>query len=141
MTKYSVHHMLHISGIIHHLTVIYVCKVIISSGVFFHFFWEFWFSGSIGGQKGKRWSRMTKKYVCRTPYLRNLTSYDCHLWCKYVKWSYLQVLLSMLKFWFSKLSRGWKGKKWPKMLKISLSYVMFQEPYIIWSSFMVHMYV
>ena len=53
---------------------------------------------------------MTKTSVCRTPYLRNYTSYDCHLWCKFVKW-YFQVLFSILKFWFSRLSGGWKGKK------------------------------
>ena len=34
------------------------------------------------------------------------------------------------------LSRGWQGKKWPKMKKkFFLWHVLFQELYIIWSSF------
>ena len=53
---------------------------------------------------------MTKISVCRAPYLGNHTSYDSHLWCKCVKWWYLQVFLSILKFWFSGLS-GLKGQK------------------------------
>ena len=64
---------------------------------------------------------MTKNSVCHAPYLRNHTSYDCHLCWKCVNWWYLQVFFffSMLKYWFSRLSRGWMGKKWPKMTKIS----------------------
>ena len=30
----------------------------------------------------------------------------------------------MLKFWFSRLSGGWKGKKWPKTLKISVCHTL-----------------
>ena len=37
--------------------------------------------------------------------------------------------------------QGIKVQKWPKMTKNSLLHLIFQEPYIIWSSFMVHMYV
>ena len=35
---------------------------------------------------------------------------------------------------------GWKGKEWPKMIKkkLCLSCLISQEPYIIWSSVMVH---
>ena len=62
-----------------------LCKMIISAGVFFSFS-KFWFSGSIWGLKDKKCSRMTKYSVCRTPYLRIHTSYDCHLCLKCVKW-------------------------------------------------------
>ena len=41
------------------------------------------------------------------------------------------------KLWFSGLLGGSKGKKWPKITK-TLSFIS-QEPYIIWSWFMVHM--
>ena len=36
----------------------------------------------------------------------------------------------MLKFWFSKLSRGWKGKKWPKMSKISVFCTLYFRNHI-----------
>ena len=75
--------------------------------------------------KGKKQSRMTKNYVCCASYLRNHTSYVCHLWCKCVKWLYFQVFFSILKFWFSRLSRGWKDKKWPKKSKISFGCTLY----------------
>ena len=40
----------------------------------------------VAGQKGIKWSKMTKYYIRFAPYLRNHTLYDCHLWCTYVKW-------------------------------------------------------
>ena len=43
-------------------------------------------------------------------------------------------VFSILKCWFSRQSGGYKGKKWPKMTKISAWRT-------IWSSFMVHMYM
>ena len=87
--------------------MVHICKMIISSGVFIVFS-KFWFSGSIRGIKGQK---MVQNDVCCAPYLWNHTSYD--LWCKCLKWLFLQVFFSMLKFWFSRLSRGWKGKKCP----------------------------
>ena len=56
-----------------------LCKVTISSSVFFNF-WKFWFSGLLVVYKCKKWYKMTKNYLCRAPYLRNHTWYDCHLW-------------------------------------------------------------
>ena len=103
--------------------MVHICKMIIFSGVFF-FFSIFWFSGSIGGKRatyGPEWQK-----TCRAPYLRKHTSCDCHLWCKYVKWLYVQVFFSILKFWFSGLSGGWNGKKWPKMTENSV----FLTPYL-----------
>ena len=40
------------------------------------------------------------------------------------------MFFSMLKFWFSRLSRGWKGKKWPKMLKISVCRTLYFRNHI-----------
>ena len=65
--------------------MVHMHKMIISPSLCF-IFSKFWFSGSIGELKGKKWSRMTENVVCRAPYLRNHTSCDCHLWCKFVKW-------------------------------------------------------
>ena len=96
---------LHIWGTIHHMTVIYVFKMIISSGVFF-IYSKFSFSGSRGGMKGqkkvqndkkeevkgKKWQKITKTFVCLAPYLWNHTSYDCHFLYIGVKWWYLQQI-------------------------------------------------
>ena len=69
---------------------------------------------------------MTKNSVCCTSYLRNHTSYDCHLWYTYVKWWYLQLFFSFFsKLWFFMLG-GSKGKKWPKMTKNYVCHI----PYI-----------
>ena len=139
---------------------------------------------------------MTKNYVCCARYLRNHTSYDCHLWYTSVKWWYLQAFFSFFqnfdfqvisgvirtknstkwqkncvlhsisqepciiwllflvhqfkmiipsgvffifsKFWFFGLGQS-KVRKWPKMTKNCLLHLIFQEPYVIWSSLMVHM--
>ena len=35
------------------------------------------------------------------------------------------MFFSILKFWFSRLSGGWKGKKWPKMTKISVCRTLY----------------
>ena len=43
------------------------------------------------------------------------------------------------KFRFFGLLGGKKSKKWPKKKKLRLLHLISQEPYIIWSSFMVHM--
>ena len=71
---------LHISGTIDHAIfilsfMVQLCKMMIFQ-VIFSIFSKFWFSGLLGGEKGKKWSKMTKNYVCLTPYLRNHTSCD-----------------------------------------------------------------
>ena len=86
--------------------------------VFFFIFWKFWFFGLLVWNKGKKWPKMTKNYICCTLYLRNHTSYECHLWYTCVKWWYLQVFFFIFwKFWFFRLLVGNKGKKWPKMTR------------------------
>ena len=41
--------------------------------------------GNPRGVKDQKWYKMTKNYVSLAPYLRNHTSYDCHLWYTCVK--------------------------------------------------------
>ena len=53
---------------------------------------------------------MTKNYVCRVPYLRDHTSYDCHLWCTFLKWWYLQQFFSFSKIFIFGVFKGIKGK-------------------------------
>ena len=60
---------------------------------------------------------MTKNYLCRAPYLRNRTSWLSFM-VQMCKMMVPQGIFSMIKLWFFRLSRGWKGKKWPKMSKI-----------------------
>ena len=64
--------------------MVHMCKMIISLGVFFsfHFFkiLIFWFHRGVKEQK----TVQNDKNVCHTQYLRYYTSYDYHLWCKYV---------------------------------------------------------
>ena len=113
--------------------------MIISSCIFF-IFPKFWLTKSIGEKKDKKWSRMTKYFVCCTPYLRNYTSFDCHLWCKCVK-LYLQVFFFKFKISIFWVVRGLKGQKMTQSdKKFYLSHSVSQEPYIIWlwSSYDVH---
>ena len=64
--------------------MVLMCKMIISPGVFFNFS-KFWFSGSSRWWKGKKWSKMTKHFVCRILCFRNHTSNDLYLWYTCVK--------------------------------------------------------
>ena len=40
------------------------------------------------------------------------------------------MLFSILKFWLSRLSGGWKGKKWPKKTKISVCHTLYFRNHI-----------
>ena len=46
--------------------------------------------------KGQKWSKVRENSVCHTSYLRNHTSYDCHLWYSCVNWK----CKIFSKFWF-----------------------------------------
>ena len=66
---------------------------------FFSFFQNFdWGkrSKNFDGVKGQKMAQSDKKF-CRASYLRNHTSYDCHLWYTCVKWWYLKVFLSFFQ--------------------------------------------
>ena len=73
--------------------MVHKCKMIISLGMFFHFL-KILIFGLLGGSKGKKWPKITKNYICRTPYLMKHTSYDCDLWYRSAKWWHLQMLFS-----------------------------------------------
>ena len=65
--------------------LMHLCKMI--SPVSFPFFSKFcFFLSCLAGWKFKKWSKMTKNYACQAPYLRNHTSYVCHIWYTFVKW-------------------------------------------------------
>ena len=66
------------------MVLVHIFKMIISPG-FFSCFQNFDFPGCYWGST-KKLSKMTKKFVWDTPYPRNHTWYDCHLWYTCVKW-------------------------------------------------------
>ena len=100
----------------------------------FSFFQIFHFS-SCRGYKDKNWSKMAKNFVCCTPYLRNRTSYDCHLWYTFVKWSYPQVFFHFLIFW---VHRGWgeECKKQSRMTKKSVCHVPYLRNHISYNFYL-----
>ena len=70
--------------------VVHLYKIMISPHLHAFFsFSKFWFFGLVGGGgrgEGKRAKMVQddKKIVCCTPYFRNHTLYDCHLWYTFV---------------------------------------------------------
>ena len=117
---------LYISRTIHHVIVIYGTPVSNDNifSQFFHFFkiLTFWVVRGGGGRgwKGKKWSKMSKTF-CPSHSISQET-YIIWLPCmvQMCKMIIFQVIFLILKFWFSGLSGGRKGKNWPKMTKISL---------------------
>ena len=91
-------------------------------GIFFMFS-RFSFFELLRGSKDKKWPKMTKYYLCRTPYLRKHTSYDCDSRCTCVKCWHLQI----------------KGQKLVQNdKKFCLSYFLTQEQYLTWLWFLVN---
>ena len=88
------------------------CKMI--PPVDFFIFAKIWFF-ELGGSKGKKLSKMTKK-SCLTLYLRNCTTYDCGFWYTCVKWWYIQLFFHFFKILtflgFQGLSINAKRKFW-----------------------------
>ena len=133
---------LHILVIIRHVIVIYGTHLQnnIYLGIFFIFprFLIFWV---VRGVKGKKWSKMTKHFVCHALYLRNHASYGCHLWCTCVKWWYPQVFFffHFLKILIFLVVSGVKGQKMALNDKnVCPSHSISHEPYLIWLWFLVH---
>ena len=101
--------------------------------LFFNF--NFW---AVSGMKGQNIVQNEKNSVCHTPYLRNHTSYEFHLWYTCVMW-YLELFFSffhVLIFW---VVRGVKGQKIVQNDKnLCLSCSISYETYIIWLSFVAY---
>ena len=86
----------------------------------------------------------SNNYIHHMSYLRNSVAYGYDFWYSCVKWWYLPVFFFhfLIFSFFGTVRRGGgsKGKKYPKMTKkICLFYLISQEPYVIWFSFMVHL--
>ena len=117
--------------------MVHMCKMIISPDVAI-IFSKFWFLWSSVGLKGKKWSRMTKKCVCHAPYLRTMHHMIVICGTQVYNDDIFRCFFHFSKFcffsdcWWGK--RAQKGPKWQKRPWCSI----FQEPYIIWLSFMGH---
>ena len=101
---------LHIWGTMHHMTVTLVCKMIISSGIFFILF-KILILLVHREIKGEKMVQNDKKFcllhfISQESSIRRL-SFMVQM-CKMIT---SPGVFSILKFWFSGLSGGWKGKK------------------------------
>ena len=75
-------------------------------------------------------------YISHVLYLKNSTAYDHDFWYTCVKWWYLQAFFSFFKILIFGVVSGGKGQKIGPY-KFCLLHSMSQEPYIIWSSFVI----
>ena len=108
---------------------------------------KFWFSRLTRGWKGKKWPKMMKISVCCTLYFRNHRSYDLHLWytCMYKRIMspgiFFHVFLRILIFGIIREELGLvKGQQIAQNDKtLCLSHLVFQEPYIIYCDFLLHL--
>ena len=65
-------------------------------------------------------AQLTKNYVCRTLYLRNHITCDCHLWYTCVNDDIRRCFFYFFKILIFRVVRGWRCKKWSKMTKTSV---------------------
>ena len=120
MTKISVYRTLYFRNHISydlHLWYTFMCKRIISPGIFFIFF-KIWFSGGKKAKNGPKWQENS---VCLTPY------YMIVIFGTHVKSWYLQRVFSVFKILIFGFLGGLKGKKWPKMVNFSMFCSTSQE--------------
>ena len=123
------------------MTVIYVCKMIISSGIFSIFLkiLIFWVHRGVKGQKMVQ----NDKKLCL---LCSISQEPYIIWLSFMvqmcKMIISPGMFFSVKILISQVVKGLKGQKMAENVEnFCLSHLIFQEPYIIWSSFMVRIYV
>ena len=108
----------------------------ISPGAFFHFLKIFIFH-IVRWVKGPKKVQNDKKvcpshFISQEPYI---------IWLSFMVQMCKMIIspgaFSVLEFWSSKWSGGWKGKKWPKMKNISVSHALHFRNHI---SYDVHLW-
>ena len=110
------------------LFMVLTCKMMISPGVFFHFFKILTFC-VVRVVKEKKIVQNDKNSVFHAPYLRNLTLYDCHLCDASVKWWYLLEFSSFSKILIFQVVSGVKGQKITQNDNCCASYFRKHTPY------------
>ena len=115
--------------------------MIISAG-FFYFF-EFYFFGVV--IRSKRAKKKWQKILTVTPHI-SFRQEPYIMWLSFMAHMRIMIIppgnfFNFSKFWYYKSSRGVaRTENGLKMtIKFCLLYLIFQELYIIWSSFIVHM--
>ena len=120
--------------------LVHLCKMIISPYFFFHVFKILIFR-AFREVKGQKKVQNNIKFcsscsISQESYIIWL-SFMLHM-CKMIS----PVVFFNFKILIFQVIRGLKGQKMVQNDKnLCLSHLIFQEPYIIWSSFMVHIYV
>ena len=121
--------------------MIFGTLVMVAAGVFIIFsrFWVFWVV--IWGERAKnglKWWKMLSDAL-----ISGTVHHYCHLWCTCVKWENIQgfffFFFHFYKILIFRIFRGKREKMDQTDKKLCLSCLISQGPYIIWSSFMVHM--
>ena len=86
--------------------------------------------------KCPKWPKMTKNYLCRTPYLKKHTSYDCDFCCTMTSPDAFSIFFKILTFcvvwWIKRQKMAQNDKKFCPSQSVS------QEPNLIWLWFLVH---
>ena len=88
----------------------YAC---VKYNIFWHFFHflKFWIFRLLGGSKGKKWPKMTKRSVYCALDLRNHTSHDLHLWYTCVKDNISSFFLHLFQIFIFGVNCGVKGQR------------------------------
>ena len=120
--------MVHISGIIHHMLVLY--GTLEWNNISWHFFHLFNFD-VVRGVKGRKKSLSVALHfsISLEPYI----IYDHHLWYVSVKWYFLFFFFfHFLKILIFQVVRKFKEQKWPKVTKnLFVPYISGTMHYII----------
>ena len=116
---------LYILGTIHHMILFMVrmYKVVISPGIFLHFF-EIFVFGVISGVKEQKMAQNDKKLCLSRSVFRNRKSYDCHFWYTWVMMISPAIVFIFSKFWFFGFFFGKTVKNDPK-LPISVCHALY----------------
>ena len=109
---------------------------------FFYFFWKFWFLGGLegggGGVKGQKMIHNDKKLCLLGSIYHMIVICGANVY----KMIIFLVVFFNFKILICQVVKGLKGQKVPQNVEnFCLSHLVFWEPYIIWSSYMVHIYV
>ena len=91
-----------------------------------------WFFGLLVGLKGKKWSKMRKKFCL----LHSISKETYIIWFSFMAHMY-KMIISMGFFRIGKMAKN--GKKWTKIPKNSFPHSISQELYLIWLWFLVYL--
>ena len=108
---------------------------------FFKIFFKSLIFWVVSGVKGQKMAQNDKNSVCHTSYLRNHTL----MWNDDISgclFNFFKTFCKIFSFLIFQVVRRVKGQKTTQNdEKLCFSCLISQEPYIIWSLFMVHMWI